>query len=95
MLGIFFLRDVGLRYRRVQDSRKETTALRKLTLMEGANFPHTPALDNIILRQLLTTSFVINAAHFCIVHSIYFQFSSFLLIKLFNISDINCKYNII
>jgi len=42
MLGIFFLRDggIGLRYRRVQGSRKETTALRKLTLMERANFPH-------------------------------------------------------
>lgn len=50
MLGIFFLRDVGLRYRRVQGSHKETTALRKLTLMEGANFPRTPALDDVTLR---------------------------------------------
>jgi len=45
----FFLWDVGLRYRRVQDSRKETTVLRKLTLMEGANFPRIPA-DVITLR---------------------------------------------
>jgi len=48
-IGNFFLRDVGLRYRRVQDSRKETTVLRKLTLMERANFPRTPA-DIITLQ---------------------------------------------
>lgn len=68
----FFPRDMGFRYRRVQGSRKETTALRKLTLTEGMSFPwHTEMVDNnvtAILRSLKPGMFV-RDGHFYFVHT--------------------------
>lgn len=78
----------------MQGSRKETTALRKLTLMEGANFPRTRMRLIITLRQLLTSSFVIDAAYSFISYIVrYYVFLvSEQLLKLFNINNINFKH---
>lgn len=78
MLRIFFLRNVGLRYRRVQGNRKETTALRKRTVMGRANFSRIPTRLIITFQKLLASSLAISAAYSFISYIYVYMYSRIL-----------------